>query len=569
MFNQMEEMKKISNPVCFALLLTAVIACVCSEFVQPPPFLSLRSFTEEETQLPCEYKPQDGDTVIQVTWSVEKSNGIKEQVITRHVTEGLQEFPSFAGRVRFASSDAIKDSTLLILSTKESDQATYTCHIATFPSGNFDRKISLTVWRIPISTLDSVILQEGQTFRVAATCRAVGLPPPRLSWDTDVPGKSQNRSSGDGVVTSLYSLHPLRGMNGRNLDCLVWHPALERPRRLSNKLVVHFPPDAMISGYDQSWSVNQKGAELTCKGEGNPQPHNFTWTRKGGILPKDVSVEGNRLIFTRPLNRTDEGVYECEAKNSVGSVKTEINVQLLGVAEPFQDSSHNYLLVIVGIAAVALVVVMTIIILLVTCHHKRRTKELKKELTEKKEEINNLSRQNSIRRLNSVNTDPRIPNEECVRLRMESFVKSSNISLEANECRYSDCDSIGRPALYRSYSSVRDSGRWKGTEMERQYYLQREASFGNDRNTTLDLNACREQGLPHLSRTSGVSREESTEKYMWEQREGMPEGEEGDRTSNSCQHSEGFSNHFNYSNGTPRSNIQLDNVILQSRGHVV
>lgn len=65
-------------------------ACVCSEFVQPPPFLSLRSFTEEETQLPCEYKPQDGDTVIQVTWSVEKINGIKEQVITRHVTEGLQ-----------------------------------------------------------------------------------------------------------------------------------------------------------------------------------------------------------------------------------------------------------------------------------------------------------------------------------------------------------------------------------------------------------------------------------------------------------------------------------------------
>lgn len=39
------------------------------------------------------------------------------------------------------------------------------------------------------------------------------------------------------------------------------------------------PPDAKISGYDQSWSINQKGAELKCEGVGNPQPHNFIWTR--------------------------------------------------------------------------------------------------------------------------------------------------------------------------------------------------------------------------------------------------------------------------------------------------
>lgn len=56
----------------------------------------------------------------------------------------------------------------------------------------------------------------------------------------------------------------------------------------------------------------------------------FLLFRKGGVLPKDVSVEGNRLIFNHPLNKTDEGVYECEARNSVGSVKTEVNVQIPG-----------------------------------------------------------------------------------------------------------------------------------------------------------------------------------------------------------------------------------------------
>lgn len=54
-------------------------------------------------------------------------------------------------------------------------------------------------------------------------------------------------------------------------------------------------------------------------------------------MPKDVSVEGNRLVFTRPLNKTDEGVYECEARNTVGSVKTEVNVKIPGKVSSLYD----------------------------------------------------------------------------------------------------------------------------------------------------------------------------------------------------------------------------------------
>lgn len=92
---------------------------------------------------------------------------------------------------------------------------------------------------LPISSLDPVILQEGQRFGSAASCRSVGHPPPRLSWDTDIPGQSQNRTGEDGVVTAQFSLHPLRSMNGRRLDCLVWHPALDGPQRLLNNVIVH------------------------------------------------------------------------------------------------------------------------------------------------------------------------------------------------------------------------------------------------------------------------------------------------------------------------------------------
>uniref|UniRef100_A0AAR2LE74 Ig-like domain-containing protein n=1 Tax=Pygocentrus nattereri TaxID=42514 RepID=A0AAR2LE74_PYGNA len=353
---------------------------VCGESVQP---VGLRTFADEETRLPCEFKVQDESKVVQVTWSREQQDGVKEQIITNHMTEGIQEFPGFVGRVRFESLDPFKDSALLILSTKESDDATYTCHISTFPSGNFEKQIRLTVWRIPIAMLEPVILEEGQTFRVAATCRAVGLPRPELSWDTDLLGQTQNKSSEDKVISSTFLLHPLRSLNGRKLDCLVWHPALENPQRLSNTLVVHFPPNPEVVGYDQNWSVGRIGAGLRCESGGNPRPQNFTWNRKGKSLPEGVTVEGNRLFFTRPLNKTDEGVYECEAKNSMGAVRAEFNVDIPGKLEA---SFNNLLIIIVGGATGGLVVLMVIIIILVNRHHRRRNRKLKRELTERKDQ---------------------------------------------------------------------------------------------------------------------------------------------------------------------------------------
>lgn len=92
---------------------------------------------------------------------------------------------------------------------------------------------------IPISSLEPLTLVEGQSYRKAALCRSIARPPPRLSWDTQLNGQSTNRSTDNGAVTSHYSLHPLRAMNGMKLDCLVWHPTSQSPRRLKNNLVVH------------------------------------------------------------------------------------------------------------------------------------------------------------------------------------------------------------------------------------------------------------------------------------------------------------------------------------------
>lgn len=128
-------------------LLSVVVVVLESSFVEPPePVFALRSLAEDKTRLPCHYRVEPGDRVVQVTWYKELAGGTKEQIITAHFSEGQKEFGRYSGRVQFESSSPTDNSALLIPNTEESDEGSYTCHITTFPSGNFERRIVLTVW---------------------------------------------------------------------------------------------------------------------------------------------------------------------------------------------------------------------------------------------------------------------------------------------------------------------------------------------------------------------------------------------------------------------------------------
>ncbi|XP_030634986.1 nectin-4 [Chanos chanos] len=439
---------------CLLILLLWLLACVMGgEFVEPSsPSAELRSLAESETHLPCKFQTDSDEQVVQVIWSREKPDGTKEQIITAHHTEGQTEFPGFTGRVRFEHSSPILNSALVILHTEVSDESTYICQITTFPSGISETRLSLTVWTKPIATLDPVVLVEGQVFRPAATCRSMARPPARLSWDSDVPGVPQNRSMDGGITFSQFSLHPVRGMNGRKLDCLVWHPSQKSPARLTNQLVVHFPPDATISGFDRNWYVGLEGAELKCDGGGNPKPHNFTWTRKGNGLPEGVSIRNNLLRFNRPLSLTDMGVYRCVTVNPVGSGSAEINITIAESPER-QTSFDSLLIIIIGAAAGAVVLILVIIVIAMNRYHKRKNKQLAIELNVKNEEISTLSRQASIRRVNTSSTEHRYQDD----LKVEGTLRTSLSSLARPRSRDSrstvgagSVDFLGRPSIYNT-----------------------------------------------------------------------------------------------------------------------
>ncbi|XP_041723997.1 nectin-4-like [Coregonus clupeaformis] len=470
-------------------ILWSFIAVVQGDFVEPSPLFLMRSLAEAETRLPCQFKVEVGQVVVQVTWTKEKADGTKDQIITVHHTAGHTEFGQYSGRVRFGSSEPTVDSSLIIMNTVESDEGRYNCHISTFPSGNFERQLSLTVWTTPISSLDPVILVEGQSFRLAASCRSVARPPPHLSWDTDLMGQKHNRSSEGGSVSTHFSLHPLRSMNGKRLDCLVWHPALEGPRRITNNLVVHYPPNAEISGFDQNWYAGLEEAALSCVSGGNPKPQSFIWTRKGGDLPEGVTTGNGSLLFNRPLGLTDAGIYQCVAKNVVGTGKAEVEITVTELPQK-QASFDSLLMIIVGGVAVVLLLVMIIIVISVTRHHKRKNKKLSRELTVRKEEISTLSRQASVRKMNSVSMDARGQTEENIPLRVEGTLRTSLSSLgEQGRIRGSQStlvgggglDYLGRPVLYNTSRRGRES---RAMDREEENRLRVES---DEQNSTMSL----------------------------------------------------------------------------------
>ncbi|XP_077372139.1 nectin-4 isoform X3 [Festucalex cinctus] len=600
-------MEKTRRNVNFSpLLVFLFVACARGVFIEPVrPVTSQRSLAESATRLPCRYQGMVGERVVQVTWYKELRDGTKEQIITAHFSDGHTEFGRYVGRVRFESDNPTANSALLIPNTEESDDGTYACHISTFPNGNFERRITLTVWVLPIASLEPVVLMEGQSFRVAASCRAVGRPLPTLSWDTPVPGQAQNRTNDGGSVSSYYSLHPLRSMNGKRLDCLVRHPGLERPRRIANQLVVHYPPDATISTTTDDWFAGLVEAALTCDATGFPVPQNITWTWKGGALPDGARASGGRVTFGRGLRLNDSGLYQCAVSNSVGVAKADY---LMTVTEKSQRkgmlaSDSSTLIYIIGASAGAAVLVMAVVVLLLVRHHRRRNKKLERQLSVKTEEVNNLSRQASFRRLNSVGSDPRAQSEDYALLRSDSHMKNSQVSLERPIYRGSQSTLGGRWAPLGSLEAERpgssrpvvwhDAGDDAGVaagDLERGDPRRRANSYQKSSNMSLVLDSGLPSSLLPLKvqpddavgpRDPSDVREISAPppEENWRppppstSPAGGPEGEEEEEEEDGggepYQLSQALTNHFYYSNGVLRPRPHTNAILLHPHGQLI
>uniref|UniRef100_A0A8V5GY68 Nectin-4 n=1 Tax=Melopsittacus undulatus TaxID=13146 RepID=A0A8V5GY68_MELUD len=419
---------------------------------------SVTAVLGRDVVLPCRYRAQEQEQVVQVTWLKRGPGGSAEvAVLNREHGEHVQE--PYTGRVLRRAPGPLEDGAIVLRNAVQGDEGDYECHLITFPMGSFEGRLTLKVLVPPLPILNpGPPLEEGQGRTLAASCTAEGSPVPSVRWETDVRGTNATRRSEharSASVTSEFFLVPGRSMNGKSLTCVVEHPGLRHEKRITHLLSVAYLSDASVLGHTEEWQEGMEGAALTCLGDGNPPP-TYNWTRLDAPLPAGVQVKGDTLIFQRPLAVADAGDYICHVSNRVAAKEARANVSIRSRVSDDEVRKVDLVsasVVVVGVIAAVLLCVLVVVVVVMTLYHKRKTKRI----SEKYEEELTLTRENSIRRLHSSHsTDTRTQLEETLQLRAESRQGSlRGDSLRGDSLRgTSICSAMSEEPEGRSYSTL-------------------------------------------------------------------------------------------------------------------
>uniref|UniRef100_A0ACB8EYM0 Nectin-1 n=1 Tax=Sphaerodactylus townsendi TaxID=933632 RepID=A0ACB8EYM0_9SAUR len=97
--------------------------------------------------------------ITQVTWQ-KATNGSKQNVAIFNPNMGVSVLPPYKERVLF-QSPSTKDGTIRLLDLELDDEGVYICEFATFPSGNRENQLNLTVFGKWVSAAVEAPSQEG------------------------------------------------------------------------------------------------------------------------------------------------------------------------------------------------------------------------------------------------------------------------------------------------------------------------------------------------------------------------------------------------------------------------
>ncbi|XP_004639974.1 nectin-4 isoform X4 [Octodon degus] len=368
----------------------------------------------QDANLPCIYRGDPGEKVAQVAWARVDTNEGTGELALLHSQYGLHVNSAYEGRVEQPPPprDPL-DGSVLLRNAVQADEGEYECRVSTFPAGSFQARLRLRVLVPPLPSLNpGPPLEEGQGLTLAASCTAEGSPAPSVTWETEVKGTTSSRAfkhSRSAAVTSEFHLVPSRSMNGQPLTCVVSHPGLLQDQRITHTLQVAFLAEASVRGLEDEklWHVGREGAMLKCLSEGQPPP-SYNWTRLDGPMPTGARVEGGMLGFP-PLTAEHSGIYVCHVSNELSSRDFRVKVDVLDPEDPGkQVDLVSASVVVVGVIAALLFCLLVVVVVLMSRYHRRKAQQM----TQKYEEELTLTRENSIRRLHSHQSDPRSQSEE-------------------------------------------------------------------------------------------------------------------------------------------------------------
>ncbi|XP_060779526.1 nectin cell adhesion molecule 1b isoform X3 [Neoarius graeffei] len=320
--------------------------------------------------------------ISQVTWQ-KSFNGTKQNVATANPALGVSVLPAFKDRVTFKhlatpqANPSLEDTTIVFSNLRLSDEAAYICEYTTFPAGNRENMVNLTVYAHPMTymTLKTPIIARAQNNKVpVATClSANGKPPSVIKWDTKLKGQAmfQETRNPNGTVTirSNYVIVPSRESHRQKLTCIVTYNTEHFSD--SGILNVQYEPEVKIEGFDGNWYLNRQDVKLTCDADANPAVTSYHWKILNGSLPQNVEIRNNTLLFRGPVTKDFSGTYICDATNSIGtrSGLVEVNV----TEKPLAQGPPGGVLGILGVVVVFGLIVGVMVTICMMYKHGQKT----------------------------------------------------------------------------------------------------------------------------------------------------------------------------------------------------
>ncbi|XP_041098406.1 cell adhesion molecule 2-like isoform X2 [Polyodon spathula] len=225
----------------------------------------------------------------------------------------------------------------------------------------------------------SVEIPEPQTLLVDTeallSCAVNGFYPQSISvtWfhrDLQVPLTSitnhlTNNTNGTFSLTSQYRFTPVVRDSGTVCRCQASHPAWRHHVTLERVLDVKYGPQS-LNLTSQSRPIPGEGSNKTlelpagsplhvsCSPDGNPRPWTGWFKDRGGRLTPAESPVGcsNETLHVGAVQREDEGVYWCVARNSYGERNTSFTLLVV---------VHDYVSFVSSVTVAACVLLLGVV----------------------------------------------------------------------------------------------------------------------------------------------------------------------------------------------------------------
>ncbi|KAK9960785.1 hypothetical protein ABG768_008620 [Culter alburnus] len=335
------------------------------------------SYPGQSVTLRCQFPNPGENQLTQVSWIFEPTDAERTNIAVFHPNFGAN-YPTkspLAGRVHFISDPPTLDNpSIQIEDVKMTDEGRYICEYATYPSGNEQGVSSLIMLAKPNNMANIVTVAAGKTPVIVARCQSSnGRPAATISWSTALNGNATTPTKTDNpdntvTVQSTYMLAPQPADNGKDISCMVSHRTMSTPENFLMKLVVEYPPQVQIVGYDNNWYRGRTSAFLTCQAKGNPVPTTVTWKTLSGLMPETVQVRENRLTVQK-VDDTINTTFICEVGNSLGYGRDQITIF---VRDQSPSSSNAGVIAGVIFACLLAIILISVLAYFLVSHNRRQ-----------------------------------------------------------------------------------------------------------------------------------------------------------------------------------------------------